>query len=143
MVKKIPFDLIKEGQYLKLDIGKMMTVEQMLKIGKMMTVEQMLKMPTLQVLQELRALSITVMTALLSVSVHEEDGSFRGRSQKFYADKIQELLYKGHSIEEISLPITKAVVATGIAGTAAYLATFPEEATEKLANEAEKEEKNG
>ena len=71
MVKKIPFDLIKEGQYLKLDIGKMMTVE------------QMLKMPTLQVLQELRALSITVMTALLSVSVHEEDGSFRGRSQKF------------------------------------------------------------
>ena len=41
MVKKIPFDLIKEGQYLKLDIGKMMTVE------------QMLKMPTLQVLQEL------------------------------------------------------------------------------------------
>ena len=120
MVKKIPFDLIKEGQYLKLDIGKMMTVE------------QMLKMPTLQVLQELRALS-----------VHEEDGSFRGRSQKFYADKIQELLYKGHSIEEISLPITKAVVATGIAGTAAYLATFPEEATEKLENEAEKEEKNG
>ena len=86
MVKKIPFDLIKEGQFLKLDIGKMMTVE------------QMLKMPTLQVLQELRALSITVMTALLSVSVHEEDGSFRGRSQKFYADKIQELLYKGHSI---------------------------------------------
>ena len=131
MVKKIPFGLIKEGQYLKLDIGKMMTVEQMLKI------------PTLQVLQELRALSITVMTALLSVSVHEEDGSFRARSQKFYADKIQELLYKGHSIEEISLPITKAVVATGIAGTAAYLATFPEEATEKLENEAEKEEKNG
>ena len=131
MVKKIPFDLIKEGQFLKLDIGKMMTVE------------QMLKMPTLQVLQELRALSITVMTALLSVSVHEEDGSFWGRSQKFYADKIQELLYKGHSIEEISLPITKAVVATGIAGTAAYLATFPEEATEKLENEAEKEEKNG
>ena len=122
MVKKIPFELIKEGQYLKLDIGKMMTVE------------QMLKMPTLQVLQELRALSITVMTALLSVSVHEEDGSFRGRSQKFYADKIQELLYKGHSIEEISLPITN---------TAAYLATFPEEATEKLENEAEKEEKNG
>ena len=39
MVKKIPFDLIKEGQFLKLDIGKMMTVE------------QMLKMPTLQVLQ--------------------------------------------------------------------------------------------
>ena len=43
MVKKIPFELIKEGQYLKLDIGKMMTVE------------QMLKMPTLQVLQELGA----------------------------------------------------------------------------------------
>ena len=131
MIKKIPFDLIEEGQYLKLDIGKMMTVE------------QMLKKPMLEILQDLRALSVTAMTALLSVSVHEADGSFRGRSQKFYADKVQELLYKGHSIEEISLPITKAVVATGFAGTAAYLATFPEEATKKLEDEAGKEEKNG
>ena len=69
--------------------------------------------------------------------------------RSLYSRNVSNLLFAGRniSVTHWALSSTRAMGTCAIVGqavgTAAYLATFPEEATEKLENEAEKEEKNG
>lgn len=54
------------------------------------------------------------------------------RKPQFYVDKIQELVEKkGLSISELTTPIQKALIASGVAGKQAYYSMFPEEMTEQ------------
>lgn len=129
MVRKVPFELFGEGQYLRFDIGKFMIVE------------QIMKKPIGELLKGSTQLDLTLLTILLHVGVRT-DGEFQAKSLEWYADKIQELLLDGHGMEEIQLPVIRAVAATGILGHTAYVNAFPEQKTGKLTKKAEAEGKN-
>lgn len=129
MIRKVPFELFGEGQYLRFDIGKFMIVE------------QIMEKPIGELLKGSATLDLRLLTTLLHVGVRT-DGEFRAKSPEWYADKIQDLILEGHEMNEIMVPVIRAVAATGILGHTAYLNAFPEQKTEKLTKKAEAEAKN-
>ena len=60
--------------------------------------------------------------------------------RKKVAKKLQTLLDEGVEIEEIQMPVAKALVASGALGKKVYYQLFPEELTEAKAEALEKEE---
>lgn len=129
MAKKIPFNLFKEGQYLEMNIGRLQDVE------------TMLKKPLGEILSNVQVVNLTLLTAVLAVALRDADGSFHAQAPKYYAAKIQKYLDENDhaSIEDITEPVLKSIVSTGILGKDAYLSVFPEDATEDLKRMAEKE----
>lgn len=118
MVPSIPFDLFGDGQSIRLTIGKFMAIE------------QMLKKPISEVLNLQRALDLTSLTVILSVGIQSADGKIKTKSPQWYAERIQELLEDGHEMDEIMIPVIKAIAASGIMGHSAYLAVCPDATTE-------------
>ena len=127
MVPSIPFDLFGDGQSIRLTIGKFLAIE------------QILKKPIGQIIDVQRALDLTSLTVILSVGVQSADGKIKAKSPQWYASKIQELLEDGHGMEEIMVPVVKAIAASGIMGHAAYLSVFPEMKTEEEQEKADAE----
>lgn len=123
----IAFDVFKPGQTLHLTIGRLADVETML--GK----------PIGDVLKLNQGLNLSALAAFLSAALRDDNGV---KAPAFYLDQIQKALEEGHTMEEIQLPVFKAIVSTGILGKKLYLEVFPEKKTEKLEKSAEEEEKN-
>ncbi len=133
MAKKIPFNFFKEGQYIKLDIGKLKAIEDLTgrQIGDIIANSQ--------------TISLTTLIAVLTVGLHEPNGQYKLQTQKHYADLIQKYFDENENatIDEIMIPVLKALISTGIMGRAVYLQAFPEEATPEMKEEAKEEtEKN-
>lgn len=133
MAKKIPFNVFKEGQFIKLDIGKLKAIEDLTgkEIGTIIANSQ--------------NISLTTLIAVLTVGLHEPNGQLKLHTPKHYADLIQKYFDENDNadIDDITIPVFKALVATGIMGKRVYLQVFPEDATPDMKKEAEEEiEKN-
>lgn len=134
MAKKIPFEFFKKGQFLKLDIGKLKAIEDI--VGR----------PIGDVIANSQTISLTTVIAVLAVGLHEPNGQLKLYTPKHYADLLQKYFDENEdaTIDAIVIPVFKALVSTGIMGRAVYLAAFPEDASPEMKEEAEKEnsEKN-
>ena len=131
MAKKIPFNVFKEGQYLEMTIGRLQDVE------------MMMKKPLGEILSNVNVLNLTMLTTIIAVALRDADGSFHAQAPKYYAAKIQKYLdeEESASIDNITEPVLKSIISTGILGKQIYLSVFPEDMTEDLQKMAE-EEKN-
>lgn len=133
MAKKIPFEFFKEGQFLKLDIGKLKAIEDM--VGR----------PIGEIIANSQAISLTTIIAVLTVGLHEPNGQLKLHTPKHYADLMQKYFDDNDDadIDAIIVPVFKALVSTGILGRSVYLATFPEDATPEMKESVkDEEEKN-
>lgn len=127
MVPSIPFDLFGEGQQLRLTIGKFLAIE------------QILKKPIGEIASLTNSLDLTSLTVILSVGIENSEGKAKAKSPQWYAGEIQKLLMDGHEIDEIMVPVVKAIAASGLLGHAAYLNVFPEAETEDEKEKADAE----
>lgn len=130
MAKKIPFSFFKEGQYLKLDIGKLKAIEDI--VGR----------PIGDIIANSQSISLTTVIAVLTVGLHEPNGQLKMHTQKHYADLLQKYFDENEDadIDEIAVPVFKALVSTGILGKAVYMAAFPEDATAEMKDAVKKDE---
>lgn len=125
-MKKIEFPLFGEGEYMYLNIGRLIDIERM--TGK--SVGELLRTQNLD---------LGFLTVVLSVALRHH----KLRTPQWYAEKMQQLVDDGHDLEtEIQIPVLKCIVGSGIVGKAAYYQLFPEELTKKAEKELEKERKN-
>lgn len=124
-MNKISYEYFGEGQQLYFNINRIMQLEALLKepIGAIVRNQD---------------LGITTLTAMLSVGLSH----YGMKNQRWYADRIQQLLDDGTEMEELQMPVVKALAACGILGRAARIALFPEEATEEERKSLERNEKN-
>lgn len=122
-MKKFNFEFFAPGQQIYFDVGRIMQVENVLKkgIGEIV-LEQNLNMSTLCV--------------LLSIGLRH----YGMQSPETVAKKLQTLLDEGADIEEIQMPVAKALGASGALGRKVYYQLFPEELTEEKAEVLKKEE---
>ena len=129
MAKKIPFNLFKDGQYLEMTIGKLQDVE------------AMMKRPLGEILSNVQILNLTMLTTVLAIALRDADGTFHAQPPKYYAAKIQQYLEEkdGSSIDDVTEPVLKSIISTGILGKDVYLSVFPEDATDDLKKMAESE----
>lgn len=122
-MKKIDFEFFAPGQQIYFDVSRIMQVENVLKKGVgEIVMEQNLNMSTLGV--------------LLSIGLRH----YGLQNPEKIAKKLQALLDEGMEIEEIQIPVAKALVASGALGKKVYYQLFPEELTEAKAEALEKEE---
>ncbi len=121
MKKNIPFTLFGENQYIMFDILRLAELE------------RALGMPINQVVQRQDAGVNFCLTALpIGMKQHYRP------DPKIYADKIEQYLEQGGAIDEIAIPIVKAIIASGIFGK-----TAQEEAEKFEVGEEEKNLKEG
>lgn len=111
-MKKISCELFGAGQEIYFDIGRFAAIEILTKksIGDIIGGEK---------------LNVSNMAILLSVGLRH----YGQKGPQWYLDKMQELLDAGHEIEEIQLPLLKAIAGSGILGRSVYLTMFPDEKT--------------
>lgn len=112
-MKKVPIELFGPMQEIYFNIGRYAAIENLTKksIGDIIGNDK---------------LNVSDIAMLLSVGLRH----CSQQGPQWYLDKIQELLDAGVEIEEIRLPIIKAIAGSGIMGRKVYLTMFPEEATE-------------
>ena len=125
-MKKVPFEVFGEGQYMYFNIARLMQLEQACGEGISKIVSK-------------QELNLTVLTHILVIGLahHKKCNAL------WYAQRIQELLDDGMSLEEdLYVPAVKAIAGSGILGKAAYYAAFPEEMTKKAAEEVADEKKD-
>ena len=121
-MKQVPFNVFGENEYLYYDIGRLIQVEN--QTGKSAT-DIIIK----------QDLNLGFITVLLSVGLRHHGL----KSPQWYADKFSRFEI---TLDDVAVPIAKALIGTGIMGKQLYYATFPEELTEKVKNEMETSEKN-
>lgn len=125
-MKKVQFEIFGDGQYIYFDIGRLIQIE-----GQ--TGKSAADLITKQ------DLSFSFMTVLLSVGLRQHGI----KTPQWYADKLSEKFSKFEiSIDDIAVPLAKAIIGTGILGKQLYYNTFPEELTPKVKEELEVIEKN-
>lgn len=126
-MKKVPFEVFGEGQYLYFNVARLMQLEQACGgdgISKIVGKQE---------------LNLTVLTNILTIGLAHH----QKRNPLWYAQRIQELLDDGISLEEdIYFPVVKAIAGSGILGKAAYYGAFPEEMTKKAKQEVDDEKKD-
>lgn len=122
-MKKIDFEFFGPGQQIYFDVGRIMQVENVLKkgIGEIVQ-EQQLNMSTLCV--------------LISIGLRH----YGMKRPQDIANKLQVMLDEGLEIEEMQIPVAKALAASGALGKLMYYQLFPEELTEEKAAALRKEE---
>lgn len=123
-MKKVNYEFFGEGQDIYFNIGRLAAVENLSKvsIGKMIAEEH---------------LNLNHLAAFLAVGLSHH----QKKTPQWYLDKVQELLDEGVSIEDINLPVVKALAASGIMGKQIYYAFFPEEMTDEAKKKLEEVKK--
>lgn len=125
-MKKVPFDLFGEGQYMYFNISRLMQLEQAIGSGISAIVAR-------------KELNLTVLTQIFAIGLAHH----KKHNALWYAEKMQEMLDEGKSLEEdFYVPAVKAICGSGILGKAAYYGAFPEELTADAQKELDVEEKN-
>lgn len=104
-------------------------------IGRLKRVEEMLHQPIGEILQNTTTLSLKNLLVFLVVGMSQH-GS---RNEQYYIEKIDHALENGYTIEDIQLPVLKAVAGSGLLGKAFYYQLFPEELTDEARNDIEAE----
>jgi len=100
MKKTIPFDLFEQGQTIYFDILRLAEFE------------KAMGAPIQQIIQSGNA-GINFCLAGLQVGLKHHN---RRVTPAFYADKISEYLDEGGTIDDIAVPIIRAIVASGLFG---------------------------
>lgn len=125
-MKRIPCDLFNEGEHIYFNIMRLGELESALKIK----------------IQDLVSNNIGILDLIHCYAIglaHE-----KRRTPQWYSQKMQELVEKGYTFEQLAEPVIKAIIGSGIVGKAAYYSVFPDEMTEDDKAEIEAEqEKNG
>ena len=125
-MRKIEFSLFGENEYMFLIIGRLIVIERM--TGK----------PAGDIIKN-QSLDLGMLTIILSVALRHH----KMRTPQWYANKLQELVDEGIDLEtDIQIPVVKCIAGSGILGKAVYYKLFPEELTENVSEELEKERKN-
>lgn len=125
-MKKIEFDVFAEGQYLYFDIGRLIQIENQ-------THKSAIDLITKQ------DLSFGFLTVLLSIGLRQHGL----KTPQWYAEKLSEKFSRFElTIDDIAVPLAKAIIGTGIMGKQLYYSTFPDEITESVEEELEVIEKN-
>lgn len=125
-MKKIEMPLFGEGEYMYLNIGRLIDIERM--TGK-----------SAGEIVRGQNLDLGLLTIILSVALRHH----KMRTPQWYADELQKLVDEGHDLEmEVQVPVAKCIAASGILGKAVYYKLFPEELTKKAEKELAKERKN-
>ena len=122
-MKKIDFEFFAPGQQIYFDVSRIMQVENVLKKG------------VGEIVME-QSLNNVTLSDLLSIGLRH----YGLQNPEKVAKKLQTLLDEGVEIEEIQMPVAKALVASGALGKKVYYQLFPEELTEAKAEALEKEE---
>jgi hypothetical protein len=123
-MKKIPFEYFGANQEIYFDIGRYSVIEGIAQkpIGDIVNM----------------SLNVTNLAILISVGLQH----YGRKDAQWYMQKMQALIDDGVEINEIQTAVVKAIIGSGILGRAAYLAAFPEEATEAGKKAAAEEIKN-
>ena len=125
-MRKIEFSLFGEKEHMFLNIGRLIDIERM--TGK----------PAGDIIKN-QSLDLGMLTIILSVALRHH----KMRTPQWYANKLQELVDEGIDLEtDIQIPVVKCIAGSGILGKAVYYKLFPEELTENVSEELEKERKN-
>ena len=125
-MRKIEFPLFGENEYMFLNIGRLIAIVRM--PGK----------PAGDIIKNKR-LDLGMLTIILSVALRHH----KMRTPQWYANKLQELVDEGIDLEtDIQIPVVKCIAGSGILGKAVYYKLFPEEMTESVSEELDKERKN-
>lgn len=125
-MKKVPFDLFGDGQYMYFNIARLMQLEQACGEGISTIVSR-------------NELNLNVLTKIFMIGLAHH----KKHNELWYAERIQELLDQGKSLEEdFYIPAVKAIAGSGILGKAAYYGAFPEELTEKARQDVAGEKKD-
>ena len=125
-MRKIEFPLFGENEYMFLNIGRLIDIERM--TGK----------PAGDIIKN-QSLDLGMLTIILSVALRHH----KMRTPQWYANKLQELVDEGIDLEtDIQIPVVKCIAGSGILGKAVNYKLFPEEITESVSEELEKESKN-
>ena len=125
-MRKIEFPLFGENEYMFLNIGRLIDIERM--TGK----------PAGDIIKN-QSLDLGMLTIILSVALRHH----KMRTPQWYANKLQELVDDGIDVEtDMQIPVVKCIAGSGILGKAVYYKLFPEEMTESVSEELEKERKN-
>ena len=108
-MKQVPFNVFGENEYLYYDIGRLIQVEN--QTGKSAT-DIIIK----------QDLNLGFITVLLSVGLRHHGL----KSPQWYADKLSDKFSRFEiTLDDVAVPIAKALIGTGIMGKQLYYATFP------------------
>ena len=125
-MRKIEFSLFGENEYMFLNIGRLIDIERM--TGK----------PAGDIIKN-QSLDLGMLTIILSVALRHH----KMRTPQWSANKLQELVDEGIDLEtDIQIPVVKCIAGSGISGKAVYFKLFPQQLTENVSEELEKERKN-
>lgn len=123
-MKKIPFEMFGNGQYMYMDIGRFIMLESL--TGK----------PIGEILKN-NEVDLGFTVKFLTVALRHHGN----KQPQFYIDKIQEACETSDNdvLTDIQMAIVRAVAGSGVLGKAYYYAVFPEEMTEEARKDVESE----
>lgn len=125
-MKKVPFEMFGEGQYMYFNIARLMQLEQVCGCGISSIISK-------------QELNLGVLTKIFMIGLAHH----KKHNELWYAQRMQEMLEKGASLEDdFYVPAVKALAGSGIMGKVAYYAAFPEELTEKAKQDVADEKKD-
>lgn len=103
-------------------------------IGRLAQVEGELKKPIGDLITELSTINLKTLFVLLKYGMRHEGL----QPESYWASRIDKALEDGYTLADIHGPVSKAIIASGIFGEAAYYKAFPDEAPEEGAADTEK-----
>lgn len=121
-MKRIPCNFFGEGQKLYFNIARLAELESVTgqKIGELLS-----------------SLSLKSLVLAYVIGLQHE----QRRSEQWYYTRLQELFDNGEiTLDELTIPIVKAVAASGVLGKQVYFEMFPEELTDQDKEEMALEE---
>lgn len=124
-MKRVKCDLFGENEYIFFNVARLMQLEKALdcKITELVS----------------RVMGLSEMMTAYEIGLAHEG---KKRNQLWYAQKVDELFEEGVTFDDLLLPVTKALIASGIAGPQVYAAVFPDEVSDEEKEELALAEKN-
>ena len=122
-MKKVDFEYFAPGQYIYYDVGRIIQIENLLKKG-------------IGEIASEQALNMSSLCVMLTVGLRHHGF----KSPDTIAPLLQKAMDDGVDIQDMQIPVVKALAASGALGKKVYYQIFPEELTEDKEAELQKEE---